>query len=940
MKIPDIKRIAEAARPHGLAILDHWLPGGTVKGPEYVVLNPHRADNKPGSLSINTTTGTGKDFADGPGFKDYVGVVAFAQQSGMSEAAEALAQFLGIPITGAVPPAPTSTPSKSEPKWRTIAPVSDDAPAPPGAHFKLGKPDHVHAYPDTEGRILGYICRWDVTPTRRKEFHPLTYCADANDVREWRWQSWAAPRPLYGLDTLAHRPDAAVVLHEGEKSVDAGRHLLPDHVNMTWPNGADGANTADFGPLKGRTVWLWPDADAPGAKAMQAAAKALRKAGAAVVKIINLQLFEKCMVNAQMQIVRRTGPLPTGWDAADALAEGWTPAALAELLKCEDALLNADAFVSTSAPDPENPDAELKFNTGPFELHDDGLWFVSYDKEQKKHEERVCAWLQIPALARDGEGASWSPYIEFIDRDNRRRQEVISYKLFLGQGHDGIKLLADLGLEIEPTAKALDRLRQYINGANPKRRVKLVPTTGWHGRSFVLPAGAIGEVDVDDKDDHEVLMFDGSRRALGVYEPHGTLEQWKSQIAMQAVGNPRLMFLLSVALAGPLLRPLGLQSAAFHLTGDSSTGKSAGLYAAGSTWGPSDAQVHSWRQTSNAAEYVAAIHNDALLINDEIKEGDGKEVSAMTYMLMNGRGKERAHHAGGLREATMFRIVMLSSGEIGLADHLAAAGQKHYAGQEVRLIELDADAGAGHGMWNDVALCAEGGKTFSDNLKKFSGRYYGTAGRAFIKALIKHIDALPAKWRTHQADFAASYKPQDAGGQVQRVMSAFCLVAFAGELAAKWEIVPWPVGAATDAAGSLFEEWAKERPTTGNSEEGQILAHVRSVLERTWQSKFVDWHRTEEQDSDLSRMAAVHDSLGFRKKDTASAGFLFYVTRERFKDEFAAKGGFKYKRVAAVLKARDVLRCDDDGTTLRETLPSGDPRSYCIVGDRLWNLTP
>jgi len=140
---------------------------------------------------------------------------------------------------------------------------------------------------------------------------------------------------------------------------------------------------------------------------------------------------------------------------------------------------------------------------------------------------------------------------------------------------------------------------------------------------------------------------------------------------------------------------------------------------------------------------------------------------------------------------------------------------------------------------------------------------------------------------------------------------------------------------------------------------------VRGVLERNWQARFVDWRRVtegsgrlgggydaasngddtgsqSERAPDLSRMGAVHDALGFRKPEVPfsaeSPSYLFYVTRQRFIEEFANKGGFKPKRVAAVLKARRVLRCDDDGTTLRETLPNGDPRSYCIIGSKLWGL--
>lgn len=440
----------------------------------------------------------------------------------------------------------------------------------------------------------------------------------------------------------------------------------------------------------------------------------------------------------------------------------------------------------------------------------------------------------------------------------------------------------------------------------------------------------------------ELLLFRGNRRALGAYATRGSLSDWQTNIAHRANGNPHLIFCLSAAFAGPLLKIVGASNFFIHLCGDSSIGKTGALHAAASVWGPPEEQVHSWRQTSNAQEYTASMHNDSLYVLDELGMSDPKECDAFTYMASGGKGKGRAHHAGGLRESTSWRIVGLSSGELGMGDHLASAGKKHHAGQQVRFIEVAADAAAGLGMWNDVHGMLDGGKGFTETLKKNAARYHGTAGRAFVAELVKHQDEVPRLWRSHDLAFTEDYRPANAGGQVLRVLSAFSLVAFAGALAAKWGIVPWAEQDVIAAAGGLFEEWLKERPTKGNAEEAQIISHVRGVLERTWQSKFVDWARTTEDKADLSRMAAVHDSLGFRKRDVpfdeSNPSYLFYITRQRFVEEFAAKGGFKHKRVASLLKARGVLVCDTDSTTLRETLPNGDPRSYCISGTKLWAL--
>src|SRR5262249_41082804 len=132
---------------------------------------------------------------------------------------------------------------------------------------------------------------------------------------EWRWESWPPERPLYGLQELADRPVAPVVVCEGEKATDAARRLLPGFVVVTSPNGSKRAEKGSWSPLRGRNVVIWPDADSPGDVYAQAVAQ--------------------CATNAGAKSIAITSP-PTGvdegWDAADALEEGWTTADAAKFI--------------------------------------------------------------------------------------------------------------------------------------------------------------------------------------------------------------------------------------------------------------------------------------------------------------------------------------------------------------------------------------------------------------------------------------------------------------------------------------------------------------------------------------------------------------------------------------------------------------------------------
>lgn len=141
-----------------------------------------------------------------------------------------------------------------------------------------------------------------------KKIRPLWW-----DGESWRWKAPPDPRPLYRLDALRQRPDAPVLIVEGEKTADAAQRLFPSAVAITWPSGCKAIAKADWSPLAGRRCVLWPDADDAGRDAMAKLAPRLMAAGA-----------------AQVRIVHPPADVPAGWDLADA---DWTPQQASDYLK-------------------------------------------------------------------------------------------------------------------------------------------------------------------------------------------------------------------------------------------------------------------------------------------------------------------------------------------------------------------------------------------------------------------------------------------------------------------------------------------------------------------------------------------------------------------------------------------------------------------------------
>lgn len=149
-------------------------------------------------------------------------------------------------------------------------------------------------YQDAGGSLIVVVYRYD-PPGRRKEFRPF-------DVKRQKW-SPPEPRPLYNQPGLAAAE--RVVLVEGEKCAQALIDI--GVVATTAMNGARAPiEKTDWSPLTGKSVLIWPDRDKPGWEYAMAASLAALAAGAISCDVL-LPPDDK----------------PDGWDAADAIAEGF-----------------------------------------------------------------------------------------------------------------------------------------------------------------------------------------------------------------------------------------------------------------------------------------------------------------------------------------------------------------------------------------------------------------------------------------------------------------------------------------------------------------------------------------------------------------------------------------------------------------------------------------
>lgn len=426
--------------------LASWLPAGRKRGNAWVAGDLSGAAGQ--SLKINLSNGAWSDFATGDHGSDLISLYAAIHGLSMGEAHRQLGgeSKPAARVNGTHRPAPPAEPAR-----RVVTPVPEASADCACVHPHLGKPSHRWTYFDGNGEVLGYVARYDPAG-ERKQIIPWTWDGDA-----WGMGQWPAPRPLYGLQELAARPDAAVLVVEGEKAADAARRFATPYAVVTWPAGAMAVDKADWTPLTGRKVLLWPDADEPGKKAMQRVAQIIA-GDAAEVKMLDVSGH------------------PDGWDAADAGFESWMAFKVWALKRAslwgpvvapERPALPAPPQ-ATEIIDPETGEVEAL----PPEFSDDSL--------------------ALEFVAQYGAGLRWSPGLGWMHDDGthwKRDEHLIRFDLARRTAR-GSAQLADAKIRKAITSAKTVNALLFLAQSDP---AIVVPAAQWDSDPLMLntPAGIV-----------------------------------------------------------------------------------------------------------------------------------------------------------------------------------------------------------------------------------------------------------------------------------------------------------------------------------------------------------------------------------------------------------------------------------------------------------------
>jgi putative DNA primase/helicase len=278
---------------------------------------------------------------------------------------------------------------------------------------------------------------------------------------------------------------------------------------------------------------------------------------------------------------------------------------------------------------------------------------------------------------------------------------------------------------------------------------------------------------------------------------------------------------------------------------------------------------------------------------------------------------------------------------------MAEGMKRARTGQEVRMADIPADAGAGLGMLETTHGLEGGGSAFSRHIVEQAGRCYGGPGRAWLQWLTENAQTLKKDIRQQVQAIQARMIPEAGGGQVHRVGLRFALVGAAGEMATKAGLTGWEPGESERAAITCFNAWMASRGGSGDGEVTAMLRQVRAFLESHGEGRFTWWHRAGDDHAaktlnraGFRRMVSedgkpIHDEpvkYGDLAVKPTLVSTAYYIHAEVFKAEVCR--GFDAGAVARVLV--------DHGCLVPEAKGRYDckPRLPVIGLSRCYRITP
>jgi hypothetical protein len=416
-------------------------------------------------------------------------------------------------------------------------------------------------------------------------------------------------------------------------------------------------------------------------------------------------------------------------------------------------------------------------------------------------EQRIAAPISFHAI---GERLDRTKVVEirFVNCDGKKLSEQFDMAAINPRN---LSTIADaLGNKgyLWPThgASAVEILKVVV-AKIPSRRFTLVGAPGWYEDTILTSRRQYG------KGNRFVLDPNAGANVARMTLGQGSIEDWQATVARTAKKSSCLRLMVGSAFAALLLRLLNMDSFALNLFGTTSTGKTSGLYAAGSVAGLfGENGLPGWADSITGLEQLAVGHRDGILpLDDTADEGNNtlpihKKATLLAFMFARNRGRnlDKSHERKVNLTVKEFRVIALSTSEFALKTIAESAAKTRIGGEEVRFIDVPAIEPGGADIFDHLQLSAgenptKVGQRLVDDLRRDAVKNQGFAMDRFARRVAINPAAAVKKAKSHMAQFEAqvSLTLTLTTGADRRIAANFAVIYAGAALAIEYGILPW-----------------------------------------------------------------------------------------------------------------------------------------------------
>lgn len=947
--------------------IQQLLPAGKIQGNEYVVKNPTRNDNTARSFSINTITGKWCDFATGDAGNDlisltsyvkgiskieacfYIGVHRPYKKEFNNAAVSVLNAYTEVEEENEIEctqeeieehVASTITATDIETLPHVIVPeFSEEFIGRKAKDRFKGGTLTFYRYYSSKGIPVGCVvrCDKDMNGDKVKSFAQFSYDRIKN-----RWQSsWSGDgKPLYNLQEITARTDVPVMVVEGEKTAEAAKLLFPEYVVTTSCMGSASPRSSNWSFLKNRDVIIVPDNDSTGAKYAGTINDILKRVEAKSIRGLDVKkLGRYTIINGKPE--QRDGLVPEKYDLADIANDGWTAQLINEWKEHKDfsPFFEVIQDVQSTRDLPKEGEEILHIAGVNYKLNQkqNYLWW-EYVKTDGRTGETTKTWLPLsgylkPTHCTEDANGDHGLLVQIVTRRNKlvecffAREEMATEK-------DTTKLLLKKGLYIPHLkTKNCDALNFYLNNFTPEFKAVGVDMVGWQedNKVYMLPFANEPRNCYSIKQSEEKpveYILQQKTASPRILKKKGTLKEWKRTIGEVCRGNHLHTFAILVALTAPALKLLGEEGGFFHYVGSTSIGKSTILHVAKSVWGFRD--LGSFRSTDNSLESICKNSNDGAMFLDEMGEVDADALFNTVYLVANGATKSRADKNGNAKETKHFRVLVQSTGEIGLEAKLAEKKLQVKGGQLIRMAEIDADRGKGLNTFDVLNINPDTNEPFisgreqAEFLKTHADLNYGIVIDSFMQEVVADIEDYKEALKKAKAKWLACELTGNEGVEIARMAKRFSTIFATGMIAVELGIIPHSEAEIDSCIGEIFASWKDRFGTDSSYELKTIKADMRKLCVEQQYSRFSNSHPNSEERENLP-----HKKAGYWKMEDGVL-YEYWIDTAVF-DREVLKGRDKKVFLPLLVEQKYIIKEEKDRYQCKRRPAKGNSQWFIVV---------